>query len=192
MSKSKEKWKDVPGYEKYYEASTFGRVNQKIDILYAFWNRGIRKKLYKKGIIDPLFLPSCGYFNICLRTEDKREVFKLHIVILTTFAGPCPEGMECRHLDDNKANNKKSNLKWGTHNQNVADQYRNKIRQASGESNPHCKITFKEVKKLRKIFASEINQYPNKSQLARELASAYKVHYTTILSIVENKERLVG
>lgn len=35
--------------------------------------------------------------------------------------GPRPDGLECRHLDGNPANNRLLNLKWGTRTENVHD-----------------------------------------------------------------------
>jgi len=37
------------------------------------------------------------------------------------FVGPCPEGMECRHLDGNPGNNNLENLAWGTREENMKD-----------------------------------------------------------------------
>jgi len=40
---------------------------------------------------------------------------------LKAFIGPCPIGMECRHLDGNKLNSRLDNLCWGTKLENTAD-----------------------------------------------------------------------
>jgi hypothetical protein len=40
---------------------------------------------------------------------------------LEAFIGPRPEGMEARHLDGCKTNNKLENLCWGTREDNEAD-----------------------------------------------------------------------
>lgn len=56
-----------------------------------------------------------GYIFI---TDPKRF---LHAVVLMTWNGPRPQGMEVRHLDGNKLNNSLANLAWGTSKQNGAD-----------------------------------------------------------------------
>lgn len=38
----------------------------------------------------------------------------LHRVICEAFHGPCPDGMECDHIDNDKLNNSASNLRWVT------------------------------------------------------------------------------
>lgn len=48
----------------------------------------------------------------------------VHRLVLEAFVGPCPEGMECRHLDGNPANNRPGNLAWGTPRENQADSAR--------------------------------------------------------------------
>lgn len=45
----------------------------------------------------------------------------VHHIVLTTFVGPCPEGLECRHLDGVKTNCRLSNLAWGTVTENAED-----------------------------------------------------------------------
>lgn len=42
-------------------------------------------------------------------------------LVLEVFVGPCPEGMECCHRDDDTTNNHISNVYWGTHSQNMID-----------------------------------------------------------------------
>jgi hypothetical protein len=59
-----------------------------------------------------------GHLAIWLGRDDQRFV---HRLVLQAFVGPCPEGMECRHLDGNSANNRLENLAWGTCSENSAD-----------------------------------------------------------------------
>jgi len=40
-----------------------------------------------------------GYLCVTLCREGKTFEFLIHRLVLETFIGPCPEGMECRHLD---------------------------------------------------------------------------------------------
>lgn len=63
-----------------------------------------------------------GYSFVCLYDMGrKRRKWRVHILVLTTFVGPCPDGMVCRHLDGNPSNNHVSNLAWGTPLENSAD-----------------------------------------------------------------------
>lgn len=63
-----------------------------------------------------------GYKKVYLKGGLDKPVNKqVHHLVLETFTGPRPEGMECRHLDGNPANNALSNLKWGTAHENYLD-----------------------------------------------------------------------
>lgn len=49
----------------------------------------------------------------------------VHRLVLEVFVGPCPEGMETRHLDgDPHRNWWPENLAWGTHTENMQDRVR--------------------------------------------------------------------
>ena len=67
---------------------------------------------------------STGYYTVCLASNTKRKSFCLHQLVLETYVGPCPEGLQCRHLDGNRENNKLDNLRWGTPSENVFDAVR--------------------------------------------------------------------
>ena len=60
-----------------------------------------------------------GYYSVKLGRWKRA---RLHRLILESFGGPCPEGMECRHLDGDRSNNVLNNLAWGTRSENRADQ----------------------------------------------------------------------
>lgn len=50
----------------------------------------------------------------------------VHRLVLEAFVGPCPPGMQCRHLDGNSLNNRLSNLCWGTPKENLDDAVRHR------------------------------------------------------------------
>ena len=52
---------------------------------------------------------------------------RVHRMVLEAFVGPCPEGMQCRHLNDVKNDNRLNNLAWGTRKENSADAIRNRL-----------------------------------------------------------------
>src|SRR5699024_6464865 len=61
----------------------------------------------------------------------------VHRLVLEAFVGPCPDGMEACHWDDDKTNNHVSNLRWATQSDNMHDRVRNGRHQLA--SLPHCK-----------------------------------------------------
>lgn len=72
-----------------------------------------------------------GYMRVTVPKIDGGYVrAKVHQLVLVAFDKPKPEGMECRHLDDDKRNNSRGNLCWGTPEQNREDRRRNRGRKA--------------------------------------------------------------
>jgi HNH endonuclease len=56
----------------------------------------------------------------------KRKKYFAHRLILESFAGPSPEGMECDHIDRNRSNNAAINLRWVTKTENQANRSNSK------------------------------------------------------------------
>ncbi len=68
-----------------------------------------------------------GHIRVRLTGVSGGRSVSLHRLILETFVGPSPDGMECCHEDDNPANNRLSNIRWDTHVANVLDAIRNGV-----------------------------------------------------------------
>jgi hypothetical protein len=97
-----ERWETYP-HDSRYRVSTMGRVS------------GPRGLLRTPPAIG-------GYEVVHVGVMGQQLV---HRVVLETFVGPCPDGMECCHNDDVKTNNRLDNLRWDTHDANVADKVKN-------------------------------------------------------------------
>ena len=65
-----------------------------------------------------------GYFKLALRNKgtSKQVTRSVHALVLSAFVGPKPKGMEARHLNGVRTDNRIDNLVWGTHKENCADQ----------------------------------------------------------------------
>lgn len=126
-----ETWRPVTGYEGLYEVSDHGRVRS-VDRTVTFANGWTRD--YSSQIISP---SKRVYWRVTLRDETgRRRTWKLHTLVLAAFVGPRPEGSEGRHLDDNKDDNRLSNLAYGTRSQNRADSVRNGTHREARKT--HC------------------------------------------------------
>ena len=86
---------DVPGYQ----VSDIGQVRRAIPGTSTRVGRMLKPQVNEDG-----------YLHLMIR----RKKLKIHTAVLTAFVGPRPEGHEARHLDDDKANNRLWNLRWGT------------------------------------------------------------------------------
>lgn len=107
-------YKEVPGFAGYLVGSD-GTVWSN-----RFGSRwGLFQGKYKRLKDSP---DKDGYF--CYRLYNGTGVSHFahgHSLVLVTFVGPCPEGLEGCHNDGNPANNQLNNLRWGTRTSNAAD-----------------------------------------------------------------------
>ena len=120
-------WKTIPTYPNY-EVSDLGEVRRigKARLLKLTTKQG--KHPYQRA-------------NLCI--NGKSKTCAVHRLVLQAFVGPCPDGYECLHLDDNPRNNKLENLKWGTTKENHSTINR------KGEHNGRAKLTVKDVVFIR-------------------------------------------
>jgi hypothetical protein len=117
-----EQWRPIPGWEGLYSVSDQGRVRSERRTVTR--TDGIRRVCPEK--ILKSINSSDGRLHVSLCDRPKRVVTKrIHQLVLLAFVGPCPEGMEVLHWDDNSANNRLSNLRYGTRSENQFDSVRN-------------------------------------------------------------------
>ena len=100
-------WKDVVGYEGFYQVSNFGNVKS------LNWRgHGICKNLTPK-------LLNSGRYAVQLAKGGKTSYFLIHRLVATAFI-PNPYGFtEINHIDEDPTNNKVDNLEWCNHLYNV-------------------------------------------------------------------------
>jgi hypothetical protein len=83
------------------------------------------------------------YQRAHLCQEGKARYVLVHRLVLESFVGPCPDGMQALHLDNNPRNNRLDNLRWGTAKENHSTIDRR------GTANGRCKLTPKKVSDIR-------------------------------------------
>ncbi|WP_375292188.1 NUMOD4 motif-containing HNH endonuclease [Sphingomonas melonis] len=135
-----ERWLPIVGYEGLYEVSDLGRVRS----LDRRDSRGNRIK----GCMRKLGVMKHGHLNVTLCKGGKMETRNVHRVVLETFEGPCPDGMECLHRDGVASNNHLTNLRWGTSLENSADAQRHGTI-ARGPINGRSKLAVETVIAIR-------------------------------------------
>lgn len=131
-----EVWKDIPGYEGFYQASNMGQVRslpRVVDTPRGPWRLG--GKLLKPGA------NRLGYRYVVLRRNGRSETRYLHRLVGETFIGPLPAGAHTRHLDGNPGNNAAENLAYGTASENQLDLYVYR--------GYHHKLTVEDVRAIR-------------------------------------------
>lgn len=97
-------WKPAPGCVGV-EVSTLGRARNR-------WGRILRGSVEENG-----------YHRVKVRVGGVGEYQNkyAHRLVLEAFVGPCPPGMETRHLNGDPGDNRLVNLAWGTSSENSQD-----------------------------------------------------------------------
>lgn len=165
---NKEQWKDINGWEGFYQISNMGRL----------------KSLKRPFVPVDKILKSCvdrdGYlFAGLFRCGKRLGCPKIHRLVLEAFVGTRPCGMECRHIDGDKKNNRLDNIEWATHEVNEFDKYGHGTIM-HGSKNGYSKLTEEDVILIRKLWKT--GRYTQWG-----LAHKFGVHQFCIWSLIHKK-----
>lgn len=113
-----EEWRDVVGYEGFYQVSNLGRVKSVSRTQEIVWNGKIVKKSIKGKIIAQT-KQNGGYLMANLSMNGKRKECTVHRLVAIAFVDN-PDGLkEVNHKDGNKENNTVDNLEWCNRSDNL-------------------------------------------------------------------------
>ncbi len=119
-----EEWRDIEGYEGYYQVSNLGRLRS-LDRIIDFPNRhkGTMVKRLRKGhVMNPGNSPN-GYKVCRLMRDSIVRHYSFHRLVAKAFI-PNPLNLpQINHIDGNKKNNCISNLEWCTPTDNLLHAY---------------------------------------------------------------------
>ena len=108
-----EEWKDIPGYEGLYQASTEGRIRSLPKPSRIRRGNKIVPFTYPGKIIS-VSQTKKGYLMTALFKEGKLKSYTIHRLIANTFI-PNPENLpQINHKNEIKNDNRVCNLEWCT------------------------------------------------------------------------------
>lgn len=112
-----ESWSSLPHWEGFYAVSDLGRVRSLARQIVRSDGRvlNLREKFLKHGVGPQ------GYHSVGLSRACENYLMKVHRLVLLSFVGPCPDGMEGCHNDGDTSNNCLYNLRWDYHTNNMFD-----------------------------------------------------------------------
>lgn len=116
----KEEWRDIPGYEGHYQASSLGNIRSLDRVVKdtRFPNgRRLKGRLMKQT-------EGPNYFCLSLWKENKRKTWLVHQLVAISFLGPRPANMEVCHGRLGSKINTLDNLRYGTSKDNGQDMIR--------------------------------------------------------------------
>jgi len=154
-------WKDIPGYEGYYQINAVGDV-----------------KNMKGKILKPK-TTRFGYKMVGLCGQRPRKFFAVHRLVMLTFVGKCQEGIQVNHINGIKTDNRLENLEYCTPSENILHFIRvlGDPNRAYGEKSGKAKLTNDKVREIRQLYAT--GQY---WQL--DLARQYSISRSALGAIV--------
>jgi len=160
-------WKDIAGYEGYYQVSSFGRVKS--------------LKRAKRRAKDKVLVQwdnKKGYLICNLHTPHTKKITpKVHRLVAQAFIQNPENKPEVNHIDCNTKNNRVSNLEWVTSSENQKHAIKHNGRSYIGENCPAHKLTEKQVLEIRSI--KRVKKQPS----YKEIAKRYGVGYGSIAGI---------
>ena len=172
---TREEWRDVEGYEGYYQVSNLGHLRCLERIVHSKrWDRRESAKL-----LNPPVLKN-GYklASLCRNGKSKRVL--LHRLVAKAFL-PNPNNLlQINHIDGNKQNNNVNNLEWVTAQENIIHAYNNNLMNpAHGIRTNNGHFTEEDIRSIRYKASKGMSQ--------RKIASEYGVKQGAIWLILKGK-----
>lgn len=174
-------WRDIKGYEGYYQVSSDGRVRS-LDRYVPSKNDSIK---LCRGVERVLALNEHGYlqtslYNHGMNNKKNGKHYMVHRLVAEAFI-PNPENKpEVNHKDGDKLNNNVSNLEWVTKSENVRHAYAtglNSIEQARRNLHKASLVSAELTRiKCKCIETGQLyNSYTEAGELTRTSAIEIKV-----------------
>ena len=122
FNKMEESWKDIKGYEGYYQVSNFGRV--KSLSREVIMNRFDCSYIIKEKIIKPCINNKNGYVYVGLHINTKLKTKSVHRLVAEAFISNPHKKKTVNHISGVKTKNEASNLEWTTYSENGLHSFR--------------------------------------------------------------------
>lgn len=177
-----EEWKDVIGWENWYQVSDLGRVKSlERQIKYKSGSIRNQKSSIIKGYPNKKF-----YLKLNFKMNTKRTMFSIHRLVAIAFL-PNPLNLpEVNHIgkypdgrEGNKLDNRAISLEWCTRKQNVNHSWENGLSVSIvGETHYKSKLTNNNILDIRKI---------GKSKTLKEISDIYNITESNVSYILKSK-----
>lgn len=112
-------WRDVPGYEGYYQVSDLGRIKS-LERPKRIGNGATQ--MIPERILKSVPYNKVGHLKVTLCKDGNHKKHPVHRTVMEAFCGARPRNAEIRHLNGNAQDNRLENLAYGTSSENHIDQ----------------------------------------------------------------------
>lgn len=173
----KENWKDLVGYEGYYQVSDKGRVRTVDRVLVK--SNGVKQP--RKGKVSKLGSDKNGYNTIILWKQGKGTFSRVCRLVAITFIHNAENKPTVNHKNGIRNDDRVDNLEWMTHSENSQHSFDTGLQyNEQGEKHHGSKLTEEDVLFIRK-------SYEDKTHNQMELARMFGLHQPQISRIIHRK-----
>jgi hypothetical protein len=142
-------------------------------------SRGCKKLDHTWRLLKQWQDPKRGYCTVTLCKNGRYQRFMVHRLVMLIFVGPRPKGLVVCHFDGDPANNRLSNLRYGTQKDNEADKERHG-RLIRGERHHNARLTADDVYQIRELLKDEVPR--------KEIAARFGISQKHLSSIVVGRK----
>lgn len=147
-SVEKEIWKDIPGYEGYYQISNTGNIKS----LDRFIVKKNGAKVFLQGKYVSVSVHKHGHHVVRLWKENNTKLYNLYRLLALVYISNPENKKEVNHIDGNRMNFDLKNLEWVTASENMKHAYVNGLSKCNFEKGFKHKRSKLNNEKLDEIF----------------------------------------
>jgi hypothetical protein len=172
-----EHWKDIPGFEGKYQASTEGKI-KRVGRFYTCFFKGVEvKRWIKEKTYACKSTHRKGYLRVSISLEKNHQRhFLVHTLVALTFIGPS-NGLQVNHKNGIKTDNRVENLEYVTNQQNRDHAVAMGLHACRKKGNhAQAKLSFAQVQEVKYLYS--------KGMLQSKLSKKFNVCQQTISKII--------
>jgi hypothetical protein len=170
---AEEIWKDIIGYEGFYQVSNFGRVKSFYNNRHGVGSERILKQgFYNRGRTN-------NYKIVVLAKNKKHTTKTVHRLVATAFLDNFTNKPCINHKDGNTSNNFAFNLEWVTEKENSQDA----LKRGSFKHGSSCSSALLTRNQIIEIKSRLFGVWGEQARLARE----YGISASLISAVSLNK-----
>lgn len=121
-------WKDIPGWDGLYQASSLGRIKGLERFVWNHNGYALKPEIILKPAKNTYRKTPYLYARLSDAKTRRYRSLAVHVLVCKTFNGPKPEqidgdsNVDCMHINGDSLDNRAENLMWGTHKQNMNEE----------------------------------------------------------------------